>query len=410
MSDDLATLDAPALLALWVKTQRERDSAEHIGRQNRMATKCRRIVDAIKARTDGTVRALEPLLSHADLRLRLSAAIQYREVDHNRYLAIAQELAQRRDQIGEEARSSLQMDEWIRKHPPSPLAPEYAARALAAARERALAPAPQGLSHAELEKRLRQEFSTDLGRELMALARPAIGLWPQQPSADAPATASRFGGMPVVPRGWSWPRCAGEPLFFLAQLNCADLAHLPTATSLPRRGLLAFFGDHDWVNGCMPRFSPEAAVFYWPDIASLCVAEAPIEDFTVFPVCALSCFETVDLPHPLSDAVAALDLDRDEERRYENFHQAISADALGVRKSRFQIDISKLFGWPDLIQNELELPGGSEGMRPLLQIGSYETGTKGHSWGPGGNLYFAIRDEDLRAARFDRCDVDMQCT
>src|ERR1700756_3621205 len=106
MSDNLAALDAAALLALWVKTQREWDSAEHIGRQNRKATKCRRIIDALKARTDGSVRTLEPLLSHADLRLRLSAAIQYREVDHNRYLAIAQELAQRRDQIGEKARSS----------------------------------------------------------------------------------------------------------------------------------------------------------------------------------------------------------------------------------------------------------------------------------------------------------------
>jgi uncharacterized protein YwqG len=374
------------------------------------ATKCRRIIDALKARTDGSVRTLEPLLSHADLRLRLSAAIQYREVDHNRYLAIAQELAQRRDQIGEKARSSLQMDEWMRKHPPSPVPPEYAARALAAARERALAPHPQGLSRGELEKRVRQGFSADLARELMGLARPAIGLWPQQPSADGPLTASRFGGMPVVLPGWSWPRCAGEPLFFLAQLNCADLAHLPTAAPLPRHGLLAFFGDHDWVNGCMPQFSPAAAVFYWPDIASLSVAEVPIEDFTVFPVCALSFFETVDLPHPLSDAVAALDLDRDEEGRYENFHQAVSGEAHGVRESRFQIDISKLFGWPDLIQNELELPGGSDGWRPLLQIGSYENGTKGHSWGPGGNLYFAIRDDDLRAQRFACCEVDMQCT
>jgi uncharacterized protein DUF2019 len=124
MTDGLLALDAPALLALWVRTQREWDASEHIGRQNRMATKCRRIIDALKTRTDGTVRALEPLLSHPDLRLRLSAAVQYREIDHARYLAIAQELAQRRDQIGEEARSSLHMDEWIRKHPPSPLSPE----------------------------------------------------------------------------------------------------------------------------------------------------------------------------------------------------------------------------------------------------------------------------------------------
>jgi uncharacterized protein YwqG len=410
MTDDLPALDVPALLTLWVETTREWHASEHIGRQKRMATKCRRIMDALKERTDGTVRALEPLLRHADLRIRLSAAVHYREINHARYIAIARELAERRDQIGEEARSSLQMDQWIREHPPSPLAPEYAARAIATARKRALAPAPEGLSRAALEERVRKEFSADLAGKVIALVRPSIGIWPQQPSADAPPTASRFGGMPLVPRNWSWPRCEGEPLFFLAQLNCADLAHVPTAASLPRHGLLAFFGDHDWVNGCMPRFSPDAVVFHWPDVALLRLAETPIEDFTVFPVCALSFFESFDLPHPRSNAVVALGLDGEQERRYQDFHEVASAAAYGVRRNRFQIDISKLFGWPDLIQNELDGRAGHDDCRLLLQMGSYENGTQSHGWGPGGNLYFAIRDEDLRAQRFDRCAVDMQCT
>jgi len=160
----------------------------------------------------------------------------------------------------------------------------------------------------------------------------------------------------------------------------------------------------------MPRFSPKAAVFYWPTMVSLSLVETPIEDFTVFPACALNFFETFDLPHPLSDAVAALDFDGDEERRYQDFHEALSAEAHGVGKSRFQIDISKLFGWPDLIQNELEGDAGRQEFRPLLQMGSYENGIESHGWGPGGNLYFTIREEDLGAERFQRCAVDMQCT
>jgi hypothetical protein len=160
----------------------------------------------------------------------------------------------------------------------------------------------------------------------------------------------------------------------------------------------------------MPRFSPEAVVFHWPDVALLRLAETPIEDFTVFPVCALSFFETFDLPHPLSDGVAALDLDNDEDRRYQDFHEALSAEAHGVCKRRFQIDISKLFGWPDLIQNELDGEAGQEGFPLLLQMGSYENGTESYGWGPGGNLYFAMRDEDLLARRFERCAVEMQCT
>jgi hypothetical protein len=140
------------------------------------------------------------------------------------------------------------------------------------------------------------------------------------------------------------------------------------------------------------------------------LAETPIEDFTILPVCALKFFETFDLPHPLSDIVAALDLGRDEERRYQDFREARSGAAHGVRKSRFPMNISKLFGWPDLVQNELEGEAGRATYRLLLQMGSYESGSESHGWGPGGNLYFAIRDEDLRAERFERCAVDMQCT
>jgi len=122
------------------------------------------------------------------------------------------------------------MDEWVRKHPPSPLDPEYSARAMAAARERALAPSPQGLSHAELERQVRQEFSAHLANELMALARPAIGLWPQQPSADASPTASRFGGMPVVRRaGPGLAAQASHSSFWRSSI--ARISH----TSRPRR-------------------------------------------------------------------------------------------------------------------------------------------------------------------------------
>jgi uncharacterized protein YwqG len=92
-------------------------------------------------------------------------------------------------------------------------------------------------------------MSPEFAGRVQSLARPAIGLWPQRPRGEPPITASRLGGMPRAPPGWSWPLCETEPLFFLGQINCAELQGIPAAEKLPPSGLLAFFADHDAVNG-----------------------------------------------------------------------------------------------------------------------------------------------------------------
>ena len=65
-------------------------------------------------------------------------------------------------------------------------------------------------------------------------------------------------------------------------------------------------------------------------------------------------------------------------------------------------------GWPDLLQRDLEIIDGDwEGWSML---GSYENGSESYGWGPGGNLYFMLRDKDLAKRRFSHADVEMQCT
>jgi uncharacterized protein YwqG len=406
--DDLSALGVSELLDLWIKTKKEQGTARHLGRQNRLTGKLWKILDAVKSR-DGTQSALQPLLAHPNLDLRLAAAIRYKDVDRDAFLAIVGDLAKRRDEIGSDARSSLDWDKTLREHRPVAPSPEVAARVAAWALRRVQHDPPAGLSRTEVEQRFRAEFSPDLATALLALARPAIGQWPQQISPEASPTASRFGGMPCVPKDWEWPRCDTEPLFFLAQVNCGELAGLPTAT-LPRRGLLAFFGDHDWVNGC-ETFSPVAAVYYWPEPSALSVADAPIDDFMVMPSCALRFFEAIDLPHPESNVITDLGLGQSQLDRYWDVWGALCEQAHGVGKGH-DLDINKMFGWPNLIQEELETLDNQpeEGWRLLLQMGNYENGVESHSWGPGGNLYFMIREADLKQRIFDGCDFEMQCT
>ena len=39
-------------------------------------------------------------------------------------------------------------------------------------------------------------------------------------------------------------------MLFVGQIDCAALRGLPGAELLPPHGVLAFFGDHDAVQGC----------------------------------------------------------------------------------------------------------------------------------------------------------------
>ncbi len=409
---DLSSLGAEALIEAWVASLKGPKS-EHIGRHNRQVTRSFRILDLLKARTDGTLGALKPLLANADLHIRFAAAMQYRTVDRDAYLSVMRELAQRKDGIASEARSGLEEDERERERKPYVPSPEQQTRMRERLTRRALRPPPPGRSRDDIAKQLRAAFpSGEIAAQILALARAAIGLWPQALDADASPTSSRIGGLPEIPVGWSWPVCnADEPLLFLAQIDCAELAHLPAAAALPRSGRLVFFGDHDWANGCCPDFDPWAVVHYWPETLALHLAEPPVEDFKILPSCALKFFETVDLPHPLSDAIVALDLDKENRDRYSDIREAVAEQAFGAKRHS-GIDTSKMFGWPDLVQCDLEQTEAriEDGWHLLLQLGNYENGSEAHGWGPGGNLYFMIRDADLAAGRYDRCEVEMQCT
>jgi uncharacterized protein YwqG len=71
--------------------------------------------------------------------------------------------------------------------------------------------------------------------------------------------------------------------------------------------------------------------------------------------------------------------------------------------------LSKLLSWPHLVQ-QYDLDTAGDGLRLLLQLDDYSNGDDSEGWGPGGSLYFLIRDEALRERRFDRCEFEIQFT
>jgi uncharacterized protein YwqG len=343
------------------------------------------------------------------------------------------ELALRKDEIGRDAQSSLDWRMTLSRITPSAPVEIDSLSSASSPRHSRLSghDAPAGMSRAELESLLFDAFPREIAGALMALARPAIRVWPQ-PLARASDMGSRFGGLPMVQKNWQWPttevwpKSAGlaflnksreergpmpeEPKWFLGQINCADLRGLPAAEGLlPDTGIFSFFGDSDLVTGCTGPYDLGGLYFFADDELEHRVE--PVEDFKTLPICGLAFSSAIDLPDPFSGVIKSLVFDKPILDRYFEIHQTVSRH--GVKADRYDtLDHSKLFGWPDLIQRDLEVfrdDANAEG-RLLLQIGFYDNGAESWDWGPGGLVYFAFSNAAFNAGECDACVCEMQCT
>lgn len=274
--------------------------------------------------------------------------------------------------------------------------------------ERSKFPLPRALSCADLEQKVAAAYPDEFGRWLASQIRPAILPWPR-PEPTNPAV-SRFGGKPLAPKDWTWPAYDDEPMLFIAQIDCAVLQGTAIASLLPPDGLLSFFGDPDLSGGSDFGGGKErGAVFHWPRETELVTRDPPEPDIEIVPCAGIEFLETFTLPHLFSSVVerqakGGVD-DRDFRMRYPE-RRGFSSLADGTKVS--PDNMSQFLGWPQWVQNELYAPDTRAKWRLLLQVGTYDNGVKNHWWGPGGSLYFMIRETDLAARRFDRVEFDAQ--
>lgn len=256
-----------------------------------------------------------------------------------------------------------------------------------------------------------------------------------------PALASKFGGRPDVPAGFQWPvfetdtyddeSVKPRPLAFLAQFDCAQLASLDKEGLLPKAGLLSFFyelGSQRW--GFDPKDAGCARV-YWFEGEPLAPAEFPeeLEEECRLPELAVHLSAGTDAPD-FQDACPALEypFTANDYRYFDQARRELGLD--------YPDNLSKLLGWPDIIQNNMTLEcelvsrgyylGGSwDGIpleerdalrtpsvrdwRLLFQLDTVESGDFELMFGDCGRIYFYIRQEDLAARRFDRVWLVLQC-
>ncbi|UZE48601.1 YwqG family protein [Rhodopseudomonas sp. P2A-2r] len=345
-----------------------------------------------------------PLLQHPDVELRYTAALQFRDIDPQAFRTTLTALSSVGGEVGANAARMLAAPPLAMPVPIAPLPADHPI--FWPARH----PPPAGMARDEIERRI-SALIPDQPRRLLQLLRPAMGLWPQAPRDDAPPHGSRLGGMPHAPPGWTWPVEATEPMLFIGQINCADICHLPGAEVLPSSGVLAFFGDHDTVNGCMFS-SMGGAVYHWPDTSQLAPAVPPMLPLTVFPRAELLFRPLLQLPDPKSRLVESILKDDRAFAAYEEFYSALESHGLPEGYD-YAGDFGAMLGWPRLVQNDdwdflLDRP--SDDYRLLLQLPSYTNGEEFADWGPGGTLYYFIPEEGLEQQDWQSCELAGQFT
>lgn len=257
-----------------------------------------------------------------------------------------------------------------------------------------------------------------------------------------PVGSSKFGGRPDVPAGFTWPyfttdtpddeQVTPRPLAFLAQFSCAQLSALDPEGLLPKTGLLSFFyelGSQRW--GYDPKDGGCARV-YWFDGEAQTPAEFPqdLEEMFRLPELKAELARGTDAPD-FQDACPALEYDwtANDYRAFDQARRELGLD--------YPDNLSKVLGWPDIIQNNMTLEcelvsrgyflgGRWEGVpleerdalrtpsvrdwRLLFQLDTVANGDFELMFGDCGRIYFYIRTEDLQARRFDRVWLILQCS
>ena len=238
---------------------------------------------------------------------------------------------------------------------------------------------------------------------------------------------SKIGGVPHLPADFKWDLFSGKPLAFLAQINLEQAAEYDTQGLLPKTGMLYFFhegGDAVW------GFDPKdkggfRAVYYSGDTSELKAVPLPddLEDYLKFSPCRLQFSSEKSYPSNLYDFNDVF-FGPDESEDNDIFYDIAAEDSGRI--------IHKLFGYPDLIQNDIFLecqlvssglycgdPGGYNDPRAkelkkgvqdwmlLFQIDSDDNADM--MWGDAGRVYFAIKKQDLLSGNYDGVWSVLQC-
>lgn len=279
-----------------------------------------------------------------------------------------------------------------------------------------------------------KEYLEELKKKYIKLRRNCIRTQIGGKAQDESLTY--FGGAPCTPKDFEWPyfetdsfddkskEVKPRPLAFLAQFDCRDFSENDEDNLLPHTGVLAFFysiESYRW--GYDPADEGCARVYWFENTEELKPVSFPndLTDSYRFPKLQINLSAQDSYPD-----YETLPQNYDSEE-YEEFFEKIHCEE--------DENISKLLGWADTIQAEMEsecelvtnnynvsdyssIPESDvekasrvapKKWQLLFQLGTVRDDDFELTFGDEGRIYFWIRKEDLAARRFDRIWLILQC-
>jgi uncharacterized protein YwqG len=262
--------------------------------------------------------------------------------------------------------------------------------------------------------------------DIAQLARPCIRFRTTLSGDDEiPVGASKFGGLPDVPKDFLWPEWNNRSLAFLGQINLSTLAKNSIVSLLPSSGLLSFFYDCEqrtW--GFKPEDKGSWRVYLFPNqLLDRASYPTSIPDYAQHKPCTLSTENGLTFPGWETLYIKPLNLTDQERDLYWAFDSTHGVGDYG----------HQLLGHPQEVQSEMQLecqlvsnevdlgdPEWSQDPRvPELESKASQwtllfqfdsDANPGWMWGSVGCLYFWITESDLASQRFENVWMVLQCT
>ena len=266
---------------------------------------------------------------------------------------------------------------------------------------------------------LEEHGLTEYAADATSLLRPSIAMFSHQVDNEQQIAigASKLGGLPDLPPDMQWPYYHDRPLYFVAQINFAEVAAYDVEKVLPSSGVAYFFYDDTWYeDNLTTMFNLGRTLFFEGDLSLLKRTDAPYS--VVWPACSVSFKNDMTLPPGQSwkwfdNSEAYTRLNTQDTYSEVAWVMSILADGESPRHrlsghhdpvqvnvfAEAQRELTKEASWEEADEQ-------TPTWTLLLQIDSDNNANM--MWGDVGTLYFCIKNDALHNRHFDETIVVFQ--
>ncbi len=235
-------------------------------------------------------------------------------------------------------------------------------------------------------------------QQLLQMLQPIIELELMESKDEIPLGGSKFGGLPDLPEGFSYPIFENQALPFIAQINLKDVQF--DETPLPKTGVLSFFANAS-TGGENPEARDAWKVYLFEEQA-LRFVDQPENLEEIFSERSFQSTLHWTLPGDFLEESYELMEVIEELPFMASNHYLLGGAQIAVQNnlSGYLLELAESGIRPQKAnQEQIEAAKEKDDWMMLFSTNGMDTDM---DWGSLHTLFFWIRRSDLKAQRFDR--------